>query len=54
MSKPGKERWTTVKRVFRYLHGTSKYGLCYQGKPRLDGVLYIHGFFYANWVGDLD
>eukprot|EP00253_Pinus_taeda_P006664 PITA_06664 len=30
MSKPGKEHWTTVKRVFRYLHGTSDYGLCYQ------------------------
>src|ERR1700722_3770283 len=23
MSKPGKEHWTTVKQVFRYLRGTS-------------------------------
>jgi hypothetical protein len=30
MSKPGKEHWTTVKRVFKYLHGTTSYGLCYQ------------------------
>jgi len=29
LSKPGKEHWTTVKRVFKYLHGTSDYGLCY-------------------------
>ena len=29
MSKPGKEHWTTVKRVFRYLCGTSDYGSCY-------------------------
>eukprot|EP00253_Pinus_taeda_P002710 PITA_02710 len=29
MSKPGKEHWTTVKRVFTYLRGTSDYGLCY-------------------------
>jgi len=29
MSKLGKENWTIVKRVFRYLHGTSDYGLCY-------------------------
>eukprot|EP00253_Pinus_taeda_P035717 PITA_35717 len=29
MSKSGNEHWTTVKRVFRYLHGTSDYGLCY-------------------------
>jgi hypothetical protein len=27
MSKPGKENWTTVKRVFRYLCGTCSYGL---------------------------
>ena len=35
MSNPGKEHWTAVKRVFRYLHGTSDYGLCYQGRPGL-------------------
>jgi len=29
MSKPRKENWTTVKWVFRYLCGTSDYGLCY-------------------------
>jgi len=29
MSKLGKEHWTVVKWVFRYLHGTSDYGLCY-------------------------
>jgi hypothetical protein len=28
MSKPGKEHWTSVRRVFRYLHGTASYGLC--------------------------
>ena len=33
MSNPEKEHWTTVKRVFRYLCGTSDYGLCYQGIP---------------------
>ena len=29
MSNPGKENWTTVKRVFRYLCGTNYYALCY-------------------------
>jgi len=43
-----------MKRAFRYLHGTSDYGLCYQGRPRLDRVLDFHGFVDANWVGDLD
>jgi ATP-binding cassette subfamily B (MDR/TAP) protein 1 len=31
MSKPGKEHWTTVKRVFKYLHGTTNYAIYYQG-----------------------
>ncbi|MHA4790764.1 Ty1/Copia family ribonuclease HI, partial [Klebsiella pneumoniae] len=54
ISKPGKENWTTVKRVFKYLHGTNDYGLCYQGRLGLDRVLDIFGFFDANWAGDLD
>eukprot|EP00253_Pinus_taeda_P006104 PITA_06104 len=54
MSKPGKEHWRAVKRVFRYLRGTSDYGLCYQGRPGLNRVLEIHGFVDADWAGDLD
>jgi len=54
MSKPGKEHWTTVKWVFRYLRGTSDYGLCYQGRPGLDRVLDIRGFVDADWAGYLD
>ena len=44
MSKPGKEHWTAVKRVFRYLRGTSDYGLCYQGRLGLDRFLDMCGF----------
>jgi hypothetical protein len=29
MSKPEREHWTMVKRSFRYLQGTTSYGLCY-------------------------
>eukprot|EP00253_Pinus_taeda_P028158 PITA_28158 len=54
MSKPWKEHWTTVKRVFRYLHGTSDYGLCYKGRLGLDRVLDICGFVDADWARDLD
>ena len=50
MSKPGKEHWTTVERVFRYLCSTSDYGLCYQGRPVLDRVLDIFGFVDADWA----
>jgi hypothetical protein len=37
-----------------YLCGTSNYGLCYQGRPKLDIVLDIHRFVDADWVGYLD
>jgi len=50
MSKAGKEQWTLAKQVFRYLHGTSDYGLCYQGRPGLDRVLDIRGFVDADWA----
>eukprot|EP00253_Pinus_taeda_P021394 PITA_21394 len=54
MSKLGKEHWTTVKQVFRYLRGTSDYGLCYEGRPGLDKVLDIRDFVDADWARDLD
>jgi len=47
MSKIGKEHSTTMKRIFRYLGGNSDYGLCYQGRPKLHKVFYIHGFVDA-------
>eukprot|EP00253_Pinus_taeda_P034735 PITA_34735 len=53
-SKPRKEHWTVVKRLFRYLHGTSDYGLCHQGRQGLDRVLDIRGFVDVEWAGDLD
>jgi len=43
-----------MKQVFRYLRGTSDYGLCYQGRPGFDRVLDIHGFVDVDWAEDLD
>jgi hypothetical protein len=54
MSKPGKEHWTTIKRVFTHLCGTASYGLGYKGRPRLDRVVDIPGFVDAHWARDLD
>eukprot|EP00253_Pinus_taeda_P031688 PITA_31688 len=54
MSKLGKEHWTTMKGVFRYLCDTSDYGLCYQGRQGLGIVLDIPGFVDADWARDLD
>ena len=54
MSKPGKEHWTAVKRVFMYMRSTTSHGLCYKGRPRLDRVMDIHGFVDVDWPEDLD
>ena len=54
MSNPWKEHWTTVKQVFRYLRGTSDYGLCYQGRPGLERMFDIRCFVDAYWAEDLD
>ena len=35
MSKLGKDHWTTVKGVFRYLRGTTDHVICYQGRDPL-------------------
>ena len=54
MSKMGKEHWTVVKRVFRYLYGTTDHATCYQGRDGPDKVLDVHGFVDVDWAGDLD
>jgi hypothetical protein len=55
MLTPGKEHWTTFKRVSRYLCGTKDYSICYQGIPGGDsGKLDVHGFVNADWAGDMD
>ena len=36
------------------MHGTSDYGLCYQGRLGLEKVLDIHGFINADWARDMD
>ena len=48
MSKPGNEHLTSIKRVFRYLHGTTNHAICYQGKEGPDRVLDVHGFVDAD------
>jgi hypothetical protein len=54
MSKLGKDNWTVVKRVFRYLRGTTNHVICYQGRVGPDKVLDVHGCVDADWAGDLD
>ena len=48
-SNPGIAHWKAVKRILRYLKGTSDYMLCYQS-PDLQMV----GYSDADWGGDID
>ena len=54
MSNMGKEHWTTIKRVFKYLCGTKNHAICYQGRVVPDRMLDVHGFVDVNWVGYMD
>ena len=49
-SNPGQKHWMAVKRILRYLKGTSDYMLCYQGKNDLRLI----GYSDADWGGDVD
>ena len=48
-SDPGIPHWNAVKRVLRYLVGTTNYTLCYGGSD-----LRLQGYTDADWAGDLD
>ena len=49
LTNPGKEHWTAVKWILRYLRGTTKNCLCFgKGKPMLTG------YTDADLAGDID
>ena len=47
-SNPTKQHWTAVKRIFRYLRGTTQFGLLYS-KGESDALV---GYSDADWAGD--
>ena len=46
---PTKEHWTAVKRILRYLKGTSNLGLLYRDNTPTE----ITGYSDADWAGDI-
>ena len=54
MSKLGKDQWTTIKSVLKYLHETTYHAIYYQGRVGPCKVLDVHGFVDVNSTGDLD
>ena len=51
MEKPTELHMMAVKRVLRYLRGTTELGICYQKKGRSDGLI---AYSDSDYAGDLD
>lgn len=49
---PGPKHWSAVKRIYRYLSGTKKHGLVYQGTGT--SRLSLIGWSDADWAADVD
>ncbi|KAH9722966.1 Integrase catalytic domain-containing protein [Citrus sinensis] len=49
MANPGGEHWITVKRILRYIRGTSDVALCYGGSE-----FTVRGYVDSDFAGDLD
>ena len=48
-SNPRPVHWATVKRIFRYLRGTTNFALCFHR-----GDLRLKGYNDADWASDRD
>ncbi|GKG17952.1 hypothetical protein Tco_0372250, partial [Tanacetum coccineum] len=48
MAKPGRGHWDVVKRILRYIKGTSDVALCFR-----DSDLIVMGYVDSDYVGDV-
>ncbi|GKC04925.1 hypothetical protein Tco_0996535 [Tanacetum coccineum] len=49
MAEPGREHWEAVKRILRYIKGTSGVALCFG-----ESDLIVKGYVDSDYAGDLD
>ncbi|GJV47755.1 retrovirus-related pol polyprotein from transposon TNT 1-94 [Tanacetum coccineum] len=49
MAKPGREHWEAVKRILRYIKGTSDVALCFG-----ESDVIVKGYVDSDYAGDLD
>ena len=54
MSKPRKQHWIVVKRVFIYMCGMIAYAICYGGEPKDNKENNVHGFIDSDRAGDIE
>ena len=48
MTNPSEEHWKTVKRILRYIRGSSNVALCYGGSK-----FTVKGYMDSDFAGDL-
>ena len=51
MSNPGEEHFIGIKRVLRYLRGTTDFGLEFKAQDNMK--INLHGYADADWAGDV-
>ena len=51
LANPGKQHWDAVKWIFRYLRGTTNYGVMFE---RQQDELLFRGYVDADYAGDLN
>ena len=51
-SNPTKEHWVAIKRILRYLKGTTSYGLEYSRNDNDESIL--SSYSDADWAGDIN
>ena len=49
MTNLGRKHWNTIKRILRYIKGTSDTALCYGGSEST-----VRGYVDSNFAGDLE
>ena len=49
MADPGREHWSVVKRLIRYIKGSLNVALCFRGPNFV-----VEGYVESNYVGDLE
>lgn len=49
MENPSKGHWNTIKRILKYIKGTSNVALCYERSQ-----LIVRGYVDPDYAGDFD
>ena len=50
MANPGREHWSAVKWIFKYLKGTTEHGILFSRQPRINSIV---GYVDADYAGEV-